>query len=457
MDLHLIGHASLFIKTTDLSILMDPVLWDPHQEGLFDVYPKRRVLHDRLPDFDLMIISHRHLDHFDIRSLAYLPKNASVLIPKDSLIENYLRKLGYSNIRPLADFSEVTIGGTRLLTTRSENPVPEFGIVIADDSGVLWNQVDTVVTPKTVKMVQSRFDVVDLLVAAWQPMLEDSFQTNKSLSFPYERYNDLLYNIGLVSPRALMPGANAFCYTGGASWLNRIVFPITRERFVHDVLSVAPSVGANIFPADPGDRITLKHGEYHHQEGGCDFVARLETDRISLNFAPVTAEPQLRDENLDHVPEHQLEAAATKTIEIELAEFVRAKHRLFVEHQRWKVIWQIEVVLPSRTLAWVVDFVQTIPQISKGHSPLANSFAYITASSLHGLVNRTRGWDYAYLGGYYRSFEKIYSVSPCGLIRRGEGSLSDPLALMYPYNDILTSILDREVEKWATPRVDVKV
>lgn len=136
MEIHMIGHASIFVETQDCKILMDPVLWDTHSEGIEDVCPKREVNHERLPEFDLLIISHRHTDHFDIRSLAYLPKTVDVLIPKDKLLENCLRKLGYLHIYPLGDFSEVKIGSTSLLTTRSENRVPEYGMVFADPSGI---------------------------------------------------------------------------------------------------------------------------------------------------------------------------------------------------------------------------------------------------------------------------------------------------------------------------------
>src|SRR4028119_343755 len=109
MEIHMIGHASIFIKTKDCRILMDPVLWDPFYEGTNAVYPNREVIHEKLPEFDFLVISHKHTDHFDIRSLAYLPKTVDVLIPKDKLIETSLRKLGYSQIYPLKDFSEVKI------------------------------------------------------------------------------------------------------------------------------------------------------------------------------------------------------------------------------------------------------------------------------------------------------------------------------------------------------------
>jgi Predicted Zn-dependent hydrolases of the beta-lactamase fold len=50
MRISMIGHASIFVETQDSKFLMDPVLWDPHQEGLFDVCPQREVLHDLIPN-----------------------------------------------------------------------------------------------------------------------------------------------------------------------------------------------------------------------------------------------------------------------------------------------------------------------------------------------------------------------------------------------------------------------
>ena len=83
MKIHLIGHASIFVETQDCKILMDPVLWDSHCEDIEDICPKREVIFDRLPEFDTLVISHQHTDHFDIRSLAYLPKHVDVFIPID--------------------------------------------------------------------------------------------------------------------------------------------------------------------------------------------------------------------------------------------------------------------------------------------------------------------------------------------------------------------------------------
>ena len=124
MQIHSLGHASLFVNTEDCKILIDPVLEDPFFEGLNESCPKREIAKEKLPEYDFLIISHRHLDHFDLRSLAYLPKNVDVLIPQDYLIEDCLLQLGYSRIYPLADFAKVRTSSTTIMTTRSEIKVP---------------------------------------------------------------------------------------------------------------------------------------------------------------------------------------------------------------------------------------------------------------------------------------------------------------------------------------------
>ena len=448
MEIHMIGHASLFIRTSNLSILMDPVLWDPHQEGLFDINPKREVLHDKIPPVNLIILSHRHLDHFDIRSLASLPKHAPVLIPKDQLLENYLHKLGFAKIQQLKDFTEVTIGKTTLFTTRSENNVPEYGIIFKDESGVFWNQVDSVVSPKTVETVLSRFPQLDFVLASWQPMLETNFQTNGGLPFPYARYGEVLYNLGLASPRALAPGANAFCFTRSAAWMNHVVFPVSKARFLHDVRSMLPNIGKNAFALEPADVLTIEKGECDVILAGSDFVKRTGYS-ADLSFAPVTVQAPLEDDNPDGVSGEELESTVRDIVESRLPDFIRKNDNAFLVHRKNEVIYQLEVVLPEKSLQWNIDFRASQPQVSPGSNPLANLFTLITASSLHGIISGARGWDYALLGSYCRSFHKLYSVTTAGILRADWLDIPDPLRLLYPYQEIFVKVLDHEVQRWS--------
>jgi hypothetical protein len=449
MEIHMIGHASIFVETQDCKILMDPVLWDPHAEGIEDVCPKREVIHEQLPEFDLLIISHRHLDHFDIRSLAYLPKTVDVLIPKDKLLETCLRELGYSQVYQLSDFSEVKLGSTSLLTTRSENRVPEYGVVFADESGVFWNQVDTVVSLDTIRFIKSRYPQVDFLLATWQPMLEINYQNNWSLSFPYSAYNQLLEKINLIQPKAIAPGANGFKFINGSSWLNQIVFPVTREQFCKDVKTVYPEIGENVFAFDPGDIIAFKNSEFSHIKEMCQFVKKVEDDRKSLDFSPVNVGNNLTDDNSDNYDIEQMREAIKEEICLNLPKFIiEKKDSLFIEHCRWKVIYQLEIVFPDFCEQWFFDFSEENIQVQTGRNPLSNFFTSITASSIYGILKRIKGWDYAHMGGNYRNFKKVYIVTSHGIIQPQENSLGDPLMLKFPHKEIFESIRHWELKQW---------
>lgn len=451
MEIHVIGHASIFVKTQDCQILMDPVLWDPHQEGLFDICPERKVIHENIPEFDLLVISHQHLDHFHIRSLASLPKTVDVIIPEDKLIEDCLRQLGYSYIYPVKDFTKIKFGSTSLLATRSENRVPEYGMIFADESGVFWNQVDTIVSLNTIRLIKSRYEKIDFLLAMWQPMLEMNYQMNMSLSFPYAMYSKVLDIISTISPQAIAPGSNAFRCIGGSSWLNQIVFPLTRERFCHDIKSVCPEIGENIFTLDPGDIFKLENGEYSHLKGECKFVNKISDQREDLDFSPVLVGNPIVDNNPDNYDLNDMKAVICEEISVNLVEFIRKNRNfLFIEHCRWQVIYQLEIVFPDGSKIWNFDFSAHNIQAETGRNPLANVFTYITASSFYGIIKHLKGWDYANLGGYYRRFEKLYLPTPQGIIKPDEEAISDPLSFRFPYPKILKQILDNEIAQWNT-------
>jgi UDP-MurNAc hydroxylase len=450
MEIHMIGHASIFVKTADCAVLMDPVLWDTHLEGLSDICPRRAVIHDRLPPYDFLVVSHNHQDHFDLRTLAYLPKDVEVLIPKDPLIETTLRRLGYTRIHGLDDFSEISAGSTRICTTRSDNRVPEFGVVFADPSGVFWNQVDTVVSVDAglLLFLHARFSRIDFLLATWQQMLEQNYQQNGPLTFPFEDYGRMLNNISLIRPRALAPGANGFKYVGEASWLNRVVFPITRERFCHDVGLACPTLAGNIFTLDPGDVLTLEDGRARYSSGAVDYVRTIKDDRDELDFQPVRIGADLVDHNPDREDLETLRKAVSREVECDLPAFINRKKFSFVEHRRWGVIYQLEVVFPDGPQQWFLDFSEEQVCARRGRNGLANFFTFITASSLYGLLMRTKGWDYAALGGYYRRYQKVYAVTPLGIIRPKTDALPDVLELRFPYKQLLQEFLQREAEKW---------
>ncbi|MGB5631319.1 MAG: MBL fold metallo-hydrolase [Waterburya sp.] len=455
MRIHMIGHASIFVETEDCNILMDPVLFDPHAEGIEDVCPKREVIYDKIPEFDVLVISHRHLDHFDIHSLASLPKNVDVFIPQDKLLKTCLSKLGYSNIYYLKDESEVKIGSTHLLATRSENRVPEYGMLFVDPSGVFWNQVDSDISLKTIQFVKSRYPQVDFLLASWQPMLEMNFQDNENLSFPYSSYNQELEKVSLIKPKAISPGANGFKFVNGSSWLNQIVFPVTREQYCRDIQIVCPEVGKNVFALDPGDILDLQNGKFSYMPAKSQFVKKLKDDRDELYFSPVNLNNSLIDDNSHNYDLDEMKTVIESEICTNLPRFIMEnKDSLFIEHCRWQVIYQLEVVFPNHLSQWYFDFSENTIQAKPGRHPLVNFRTTITASSLYGFIKGIQGWDYAHLGGYYRSFKKIYVPTTHGIAQPHKTQIKEPLDLRFPYKDIFEKARHHEIEQWGLENSD---
>ncbi|MCF4965693.1 MBL fold metallo-hydrolase [Nostoc sp. CMAA1605] len=449
MKIQMIGHASLFVETQDCRIMIDPVLWDRFCESTNSICPQREMIYEQIPDFDVLVISHRHLDHFDIRSLAYLPKNVDVFIPKDKLIENCLRQLGYSHIYTLSDFSEVKIGSTTLLATRSENRVPEYGMVLADPSGVFWNQVDSLVNAKTISFVKSQYPTIDFLLASWQPMLETEYQHNQSFSFPFSGYSHILQLIGLIQPKAIAPGANGFKFIDGSAWLNKVVFPVTQEQFCHDIKRVCPAT-ENIFALQPGDICAIENGKSTYLTAQSQFVKTVKDDREVLSFAPVTVNGEMIDSNPNNYAIDEMKQTIEEEVCVNLPKFfMEHKQDLFAEYFHWEVKYQLEIVFPDSSQTWYFDFTEDTIQCRTGSTPLANLFNLITASSFYAVLKSDKTWDYPGTGGYLRAFEKLYMVSTHGAMRPDIKSLNiSPLTMKFPHEEVFTKALNKQVDKW---------
>ncbi len=70
-----VGHASWLIQTAGLNILVDPV-WSERASPVSFAGPKRvndpGIPFDKLPPIDLVLVSHGHYDHLDVRTLSKL-------------------------------------------------------------------------------------------------------------------------------------------------------------------------------------------------------------------------------------------------------------------------------------------------------------------------------------------------------------------------------------------------
>ncbi|WP_144107363.1 MBL fold metallo-hydrolase [Paraburkholderia sp. BCC1886] len=451
MKIHIAGHASLLFETQGPTVLMDPVFVDPHYERTSVMCPRRDVDWSRLPRFDILVISHRHLDHFDVRTLAKLNRHCTVLIPaEDALVEQTVARLGFDRCRTLASYESVTFGSLTLTATPSKACVKEFGLVLRDSTATVWNAVDTNIDGAMACEITAKLGPFDVLFAPWQPLLEGEVLLNDRTSFPFARYAALLSNVRLVAPRAVVPHACGYKYAGEGAWLNRFVFPATREMFARDVRSMLEETC--VVSPQPGDIIESEYGVLHLRAQSSAFVRMIEDDSADTAFDPTGPIAELRDAN----PRDCSIPAMRATIEMfmdatllpALARSIEQR-RIAWEYRQLGVVYRLDVVFPDGPASWSIDFSRAL--VIKRSAPLAFGMrARIAASALCDLIEARSSPNYTYSSGLYRFAHRLYATGSKGIhawTPTSESQVVDPLWLGFDFERLFAAHIDAEVER----------
>ena len=91
-----VGHSTMLVQTQGLNILCDPI-WSEYGGPVKMTMTKRRhepgILFDNLPKIDLVLISHNHYDHLDLKTVQQLWRRDRPLIltplGNDTIIQSY--------------------------------------------------------------------------------------------------------------------------------------------------------------------------------------------------------------------------------------------------------------------------------------------------------------------------------------------------------------------------------
>jgi UDP-MurNAc hydroxylase len=460
----LVGHACLFIQSKETTILTDPVWFDYLWEEINTLCPSIVLEKDKVPPLDVLNISHRHQDHFDVRTLAYLVQNERIitpdtiiLAPKDDLLLGILHELEFKNIRVVSDFEQIQVKDVTLTPTPSRNQVstaedsfPEHGLLVNDGEVTIWNQVDSMVNPDIIQHIAELYGQIDFFHSRFVPLIEGNFSYNKPLNLPIEEYCTYLNVVGALSPRFVVPGSAAFRYRDELTFLNQYSFPTTQEQFLSDLAAFCPQVPSA--PYFPGDVAHIAADDIRIEKQSSDFVRVREDDSYRVAFKPNTEVPAIKTQTTDPEQYAKEMKVVGNFIETCLLERI-LNSELLSGWQHWQIVYQLEVFGQEGPQAWTIDFGQPgKPQLHKGDIGKINLYEGISSSELCALVEGTTSWDYVTLCGNYRTFNNIYRITKGRVELPPEDKSNyalEPLMDIFPWDtDMDQRKFMRDVKRW---------
>jgi L-ascorbate metabolism protein UlaG (beta-lactamase superfamily) len=112
LRLTFLGHSTVLIESSGLRILTDPVLLDRRA-------PLRRVAGplgaELFANIDVVLLSHLHLDHFDVPSLRLVSSTAHLVVPRGAA--SLLKGLGFPAVSELGVGEAMGIGPVSVSAT----------------------------------------------------------------------------------------------------------------------------------------------------------------------------------------------------------------------------------------------------------------------------------------------------------------------------------------------------
>ena len=185
-----IGHSTFLIHVDGLTILTDPIFFDtasPFASSGPRRYAPAALGIDDLPAIDVILISHDHYDHLDVRSLEGLAvrfPRAAVLLPRGN--ERLATDAGFKTVTGLVPIQSITVSGHRIAampayheTSRTPHRIDgtqALGWAIRSPRGPsLYFTGDTAYGPffKHIRRSFGAFDVAFVPIGAYAPEAEN--------------------------------------------------------------------------------------------------------------------------------------------------------------------------------------------------------------------------------------------------------------------------------------------
>ena len=243
-----LGHATVRIELNGVSLITDPVLVN-------DIGPIHRYA--RPPDpadwagVDIVLISHSHLDHLDLRSLAMLGSATPIVVPAG--VARVVRGAGHNRVTELATgetmtFDTLSIRAVSALHSGFRPPfgprATAIGYVIRGDH-VVHFAGDTGLSPAMSELSSDDIDVSLLPVGGWGPTLRGGHM-DPAIAVEALR---------LIRPRMAIPIHWGTFWPRGLRWFRRELFE--RPGYTFAELAKASVNNIEVVALQPGGQATF--------------------------------------------------------------------------------------------------------------------------------------------------------------------------------------------------------
>lgn len=407
------------VEAAGLRLVCDPLVGAEHHGGVFETVPRRAIDPAALrPDF--LFVSHRHPDHFDVPSLHALARcdPQTVVVTPDPLVTWAARALGFATVHQLAAGQRVQLDGATVVTTPSLGP-DEWGLLVAADGAVAWNQVDAVlrddehvrqVLATALPAVKARS--VDLAIVRWQPMLEIAAVLGRATGFPHAMYADLLRQAAAVGAAAVVPGANGAQHVAAHRWLDRFVFPVSEPRFLADLARLSPATMG--LPLSVGAAYEVGSGAVTLEPNAAGAMLDADEADERRHFRPLHI-PPLCDPNPNGHAQSQTRPVVRRWLHEVLAPALAQAWPGFGADRPLRCV--LEVVYESARDAYTLTVGPDGTRVTTESDPQWDVLDEVAGSLLFEVIEGRRHWGDVLLAGGLRAANRAYRVDAAGLSR----------------------------------------
>jgi len=171
-----LGHSTVLLDMRAATVLTDPVLSRSVAAVVRRVGPDVDL--EALQHPDVVVISHAHYDHLDLRTLRLLRPGFTLVVPRG--VGRYVTSVGAGRVIELREGETRHTDGLTVTAVHAvhdgrrhkfASPADALGYVLRTDAGGVYHAGDTALFPEMAALADEKLDLALMPVWGWGPRL----------------------------------------------------------------------------------------------------------------------------------------------------------------------------------------------------------------------------------------------------------------------------------------------